>query len=36
MVEKLKSLKIKLKSWINEVFGRVEVRKRVALEKLAF
>ena len=35
MMEKLKSLKIKLKSWNKEVFGRVEVRKRVALEKLA-
>ena len=33
MMEKLKT---KLKSWNKEVFWRVEVRKRVALEKLVF
>ena len=36
MVEKLKVLKTILKSWNKEVLGRMEVRKRVALEKLAF
>ena len=35
MVEKLKALKTKIKSWNKEVFGRVEVRKRATLEKLA-
>ena len=36
VVEKLKALKLKLKGWNKEVFGRVEVRKNQALQNLAF
>ena len=33
--EKLKALKIKLKGWNKEVFGRVETRKNQALNNMA-
>ena len=32
----MKALKVKFKSWNNEVFGRVEERKKAALKKLAY
>ena len=35
MAEKLKALKIKLKGWNKEVFGRVEMRKNQALKNMA-
>ena len=35
IVEKLKALKLKLKSWNKEVFGRVEDRTKIALQNLA-
>ena len=35
VVEKQKSLKLKLKGWNKEVFGRVEVRKNQAMQNLA-
>ncbi|KAL6331568.1 hypothetical protein AAG906_011508 [Vitis piasezkii] len=34
--EKLKALKIKLKNWNKEVFGKVGVNMRVALDKVSF
>ena len=33
LTEKLKTLKIKLKKWNNDSFGRVEERKKVAPKK---
>ena len=35
VAEKLKALKIKLKGWNKEVFGRVETRKNQALKNIA-
>ena len=35
IAEKLKALKLKLKSWNKEVFGRVEDRTKIALQNLA-
>ena len=35
VAEKLKALKIKLKGWNKEVFGRVETRKNQALNNMA-
>ena len=35
-MEKLKALKVKLKSWNKEVFERVEERKNTTLKKLAY
>ena len=35
LMERLKALKVKLKSWNKEVFGRVEERKKPTLKKLA-
>ncbi|RVW65596.1 putative ribonuclease H protein [Vitis vinifera] len=35
LTEKLKALKIKLKEWNSEVFGRIEVNKRLALDKVS-
>ena len=36
LIEKLKALKIKLKNWNKEVFGKVGVNKRVALDDVFF
>ncbi|RVX11146.1 hypothetical protein CK203_013338 [Vitis vinifera] len=36
LIEKLKALKIKLKNWNKEVFGKVGVNMRVALDKVSF
>ena len=36
LMERLKALKVKLKSWNKEVFGRVEESKKIALKKLAY
>ena len=36
LTEKLKALKIKLKNWNKEVFGKVGVNMRVALDKVSF
>ena len=36
VVEKLEALKLKLKNWNKEIFGRVEKRKIPALQKVAF
>ena len=36
LMERLKALKVKLKSWNKQVFVRVEERKRAALKKLAY
>ncbi|RVW72705.1 hypothetical protein CK203_056739 [Vitis vinifera] len=36
LTEKLKALKIKLKDWNREVFGKVGVNKRLALEKVSY
>ena len=35
LVEKLKALKIKLKRWNKEVFGRVKENKKAALKRIA-
>ena len=36
LTEKLKALKIKLKDWNSEVFGKVGVNKRLALDKVSY
>ena len=36
LTEKLKALKIKLKEWNSEVFGKVGVNKRLALDKVSY
>ena len=36
LIEKLKALKLKLKLWNKEVFGRVEERKKSALKKVDY
>ena len=36
LTEKLKALKIKLKDWNSEVFGKVGVNKRLALDKVYY
>ncbi|KAJ9691486.1 hypothetical protein PVL29_013613 [Vitis rotundifolia] len=36
LVEKLKALKSSLKTWNNEVFGKIGVNKTLALEKVSF
>ena len=36
LMERLKALKVELKSWNIEVFGRVEERKKAAMKKLAY
>ena len=36
LTEKLKALKIKLKGWNMEVFGKVGVNKRLTLDKVSF
>ena len=36
LAEKLKVVKIKLKEWNRDVFGRVDYRKNLALEQLQF
>ncbi|KAJ9680532.1 hypothetical protein PVL29_019761 [Vitis rotundifolia] len=36
LTEKLKALKIKLKEWNTEVFGKVEINKRLALDKVSY
>ena len=36
LIERLKALKVNLKSWNKEAFGRVEERKKATLKKLAY
>ncbi|RVW88462.1 putative ribonuclease H protein [Vitis vinifera] len=36
LIEKLKALKIKLKDWNSEVFGKVGANKRLALDKVSY